>query len=338
MPTILDVARRAGISAATVSRALNGVGSVDPALVKRARVAAAELNYRPNAVARNLRRQQTAVWVLIISDVQNPFFTTLARGVEDIAHSAGYSLVLCNTDEDEGKERRYIGVAEQEQAAGVILSPASKSTDVSNLLDRGIPVVVVDRPLKLAVDSVVIPSRAAAREATAHLLSEGWSRVACITGPRNAFTAEERLMGYREALPRTSGDRVSRGLVCHSNYKIDGGRASTATLLDGRRPPDAFFVANNLMAVGVLEELAARDLRPGQDVGVVSFDDPPWAGVLDPPLTVVVQPSYEMGATAARMLRDRLSGALTGPAHSESLPTSLVVRGSSLRDLSFARV
>ncbi|RJK96388.1 LacI family DNA-binding transcriptional regulator [Vallicoccus soli] len=331
MATIQDVARRAGVSAATVSRALNSVGRVDPELVRRARQAAEELGYRPNAVARNLRRQRTAIWVLVISDVENPFFTRMARGVEDVAAAAGYSLVLCNTDEDLVKEQRYIGVADQEQAAGVIISPTSHATDVSRIRDRGIPVVAVDRTMDGQLDSVVVDSRSSAREATEHLLAQGWRRVACITGPKGAATADERLRGYCDALPPTRGGGRPRGVVRHSTFKAEGGRAAAASLLDAAAPPDAIFVANNQMAVGVLAELRARGVRPGRDLGVVAFDDPPWAELVDPPLTGIAQPSYEIGAAAARVLRDRLAGTLGGPAREEVLPARLVVRESSLR-------
>ncbi|MFD1050587.1 LacI family DNA-binding transcriptional regulator, partial [Kibdelosporangium lantanae] len=147
MATINDVATRAGVSTATVSRALNGKSTVDPNLVSRVLDAAAELGYQPNGPARNLRRQETAVLALIISDVENPFFTSIARGVEDVAHAVGYSVVLCNSDEDPDKERKYIDVAIQERVAGVVLSTTGVATNVDLLTARGTPLVAVDRPL-----------------------------------------------------------------------------------------------------------------------------------------------------------------------------------------------
>src|ERR1044072_4654321 len=175
MATISDVASRAGVSTATVSRALNGKSTVDPGLVARVVEAAQELGYQPNGPARNLRRQETAVLALIISDVENPFFTSIARGVEDVAHEVGYSVVLCNSDESPEKERRYIDVAIQERVAGVVLSPTGMPTNVDALTTRGTPLVAVDRPLPDAsADMVLVDTKQAAKEAAAHLLAQGY--------------------------------------------------------------------------------------------------------------------------------------------------------------------
>jgi LacI family transcriptional regulator len=169
--------------------------------VARVRAAADELGYQPNAVARSLRTQKTALWMLLISDIENPFFTAVARGVEDVAQAAGYSLALCNSDEDLDKERSYITGALNERAAGVLIAPAGPGTDVQPLLDRGVPVVAFDRlPTSGDLDSVVTASRLAAREATEHLLEQGWQRVACVSGPRGAATATERTLGYNDAV------------------------------------------------------------------------------------------------------------------------------------------
>ncbi len=202
MVKIVDVAREAGTSVATVSRALNNNDRVDPELVRRVKAAAKKLGYKPNAVARNLRRQRTSLWLLIISDIENAFFTSVARGVEDVASQNGFSVVLCNADEDEGKEARYVDLATAEQAAGVILSPHSSHNHVGRLVANSIPVVVIDRSVAAEVDSVRGDSRAGARMATEHLLEQGWERPACVTGPRSAETAELRRLGYQDALDR----------------------------------------------------------------------------------------------------------------------------------------
>lgn len=327
--TISDVARQAGVSTATVSRALNNVGTVDPELAARAREAARLLRYRPNGVARNLRRRRTDVWALIISDIENPFFTSVARGVEDVAQEAGFSLVLCNSDEDPAKERRYLDVAEGEQVSGVVLSPNMVGSDVSALLAADIPVVTVDRPLRQQVDSVLVDSRAGAGIANAHLVEQGWARVACITGPARADTAQERLRGYRDAM-RAAG-RPIRGLVRHADYKVAGGRRAAASLLSAGAPPDGFFVANNQLALGLLQELADRGIRPGRDVGVIAFDDAPWASLTTPPLSVVAQPAYDVGAAAARLLLDRVRRESPERPRTVTLPVTLLLRASSQR-------
>lgn len=328
MATISDVAARAGVSTATVSRALNGKSTVDPELAARARAAARELGYQPNGPARNLRRQEAAVVALIISDVENTFFTAIARGVEDVAHAVGYSVVLCNSDEDEEKERRYVDVAIQERAAGVIVSPTATAASVGRLIQRGTPVVAVDRPLPgQEIDTVLVDTRLAARQATTHLIEQGYERIGCITGPAGLRTADDRLAGYRDAL--RAGKQ--RGMTRRSEFKAAGAEKAANDLLDTDERPDALLVANSAMAVGVLAALRAHGLRAGSDVGVVAFDDVPWAGLVDPPLTVVAQPAYEIGTVAAQLLLARLADS-TRPATTTTLGARLIERGSSHRD------
>lgn len=199
MPTIYDVAQLADVSPATVSRVINQRGNVDPQMTDRVLAAVKALDYRPNSVARNLRRQTAAVWTLIISDIENPHFTSLVRAVEDVAQPAGHSVFLCNSDEDVDKERHYIDVALSERAAGVIISPASdRRSTIAPLLERGMPVVTIDRELRSSpVSAVVTDNAGGARQATAHLLESGYTRVACITGPLRTSTATQRLAGYR---------------------------------------------------------------------------------------------------------------------------------------------
>jgi LacI family transcriptional regulator len=328
--TISDVASRAGVSTATVSRALNGKSTVDPELVARVLAAAEELGYQPNGPARNLRRQEAAVLALIISDVENPFFTSIARGVEDVAHTVGYSVVLCNADENADKERRYIDVAIQERVAGVIISPTTTATNVDLLINRGTPLVAVDRPLPERVsDTVLVDTRRAAQQATEHLLAQGYTRIGCITGPAGVRTADDRLAGYRDAL-RGAKVRPSSRLVRRTEYKAAGAERACVELLEQAEPPDALLVANSAMAVGVLAALRARSLRPGADVGVVAFDEVPWAELVDPPLTVVAQPAYEIGSVAAQLLLARIADTDRAPT-TTTLGARLITRGSSTR-------
>ncbi|MFC7345022.1 LacI family DNA-binding transcriptional regulator [Saccharopolyspora griseoalba] len=330
MANISDVAALAGVSTATVSRALNGKATVDPELSARVLAAAEELGYRPNGPARNLRKQETAVLALIISDVENPFFTAIARGVEDVAHAAGYSLVLCNSDDEQAKEREYVDVALQERVAGVLLSPTGNA-DTAELLERHTtPVVAVDRPLPNGrSDTVLLNNRPAAKEAALHLAERGYRRIGCLPGPSGVLTADERLAGYRDGL-RAAKLPSSTSLVRRSRFKAEGARDSARSLLTQEPPPDAVLVANNVMAVGVLETLAELGLRPGRDVGVLAFDDAPWTTLLDPPLTVVSQPAYDMGAMAAQLLLDRLASPGGAPT-TQTLSADLVVRGSTTR-------
>jgi LacI family transcriptional regulator len=329
-----DVAALAGVSTATVSRVLNNM-PVDPTMTERVRAAAAELGYRTNSVARNLRRQRADVWALIISDIGNPFFTSVARGVEDVAQREGYSIVLCNSDEDATKEAQYLDVAEREQVSGVILSPNVAGSDISRLTAANIPVVAVDRSMRGPVDSVLVLSRDGARNATLHLLDEGWNRPACVTGPAQADTAEQRLAGYLDAL-RERHIRSAQTLIRHTDYRADTARAAVAGLLNQRNPPDALFVANSSMALGALEELAHRGLRAGVDIGLIAFDDAPWAPFVNPPMSVVAQPAYELGVRAGELLLDRIAKKAPPEPRTELLSTSLIVRDSSRRRVASA--
>ncbi|MEU4195152.1 LacI family DNA-binding transcriptional regulator [Kribbella sp. NPDC026611] len=330
MPTISDVAARAGVSTATVSRALNGKPTVDPDLVVRVRAAASELGYQPNGPARNLRRQEAAVVALIISDVENPFFTAIARGVEDVAHEVGYSVVLCNSDESAEKENRYIDIAIQERVAGVILSPSGPATSVAKLASRGTAYVAVDRPLPgQDSDVVLVDTRLAAREATTHLIAQGYERIGCITGPSGVRTADDRLAGYRSAL-KSAHHRSTPKLVRRTEYKAAGARRAALDLISQPEPPDALLVANSAMAVGVLQALQERGIRPGSQLGLVAFDDAPWAELVDPPLTVVAQPAYEIGTVAARLLLARIADS-NRPPTATTLGARLIKRASTHR-------
>lgn len=323
MVRMSDVAAAAGLSTATVSRALNNSTTVNPEYAARAREAAERLGYRPNRLARGLRKQSTEVLALIISDVSNPFFTAVTRGVEDVAQRAGYSVLLCNTDEDASKEATYLEVAELQQVAGVILSPHQAGSDLSRLRSAGIPVVTIDRLSGEAVDTVTAASAEAAADATRHLLESGWSRPAFITGPEVVVTARQRLEGYLSVAPVP--------LYRWGPFTREGGAANAASLLDGDPSPDAFLTANAAIALGALGEIRDRGLRVGEDVGFVTFDEAPWAELLSPPVSVVAQPAYQIGSAAADLLMRRITGHADMPEQHIVLPTRLVPRASSAR-------
>jgi LacI family transcriptional regulator, galactose operon repressor len=327
--TISDVARTAGVSPATVSRVFNG-GRVTAERAERVRKAAADLGFSPNRVARSLRMQRTSVIGLIIPDIENPFFTSLARGVEDAAQRTNLSVVLCNTDEDVEKERRYLDIALAEQMAGVIVAAASRRrTDLSGLGARGMPVVAVDRrPRAAEVDAVMVDNQHGGEDATAHLLERGYARVACITGPAGVSTSEDRLAGYRAAMHEAGvPDDWTRAHTRHADFRVDGGYAAMRELLALRTPPDAVFVTNNLMTVGALQALREVGIEP-PEFGILSFGDVPWASLVRPPLTTVQLPAYDLGGAAAALLQDRLAGS-DRPLQTVVLRTVLQPRAST---------
>jgi LacI family transcriptional regulator len=287
-----------------------------------------ELDYRPNAVARNLRRSRTSLWAVIISDISNPFFTALVRGVEDVAQNAAYSVVLCNSDNDEAKEGQYVAAALTEQVAGVIISPTPGSPHLARLLDARVPVVVIDRQAPgHAVDTVLVDNEQGAHQAVAHLAAAGYRRIACIIGPAGLFTAERRLAGYRRALA-DAGLPDAPGLVRQTRSDADGGHAAMDSLLATGERPDAVFVGNNLMTIGAVTRLYAEGLAVPDEMGVVGFDDVPWATLMRPALTTVAQPTYEVGRSAAELLTARVADPKRDPT-TVTLPTELLIRESS---------
>src|SRR5579875_3551711 len=310
MTTIVDVARAAGVSTATVSRVLNKHPHVDPRLASVVMQAVKDLGYQPSRVARSLRTRRNRVWALVISDIRTgPFFADVVRGVEDVAYSAGYSLFLCNTDEDPLKEASYINLAVAENVGGVVLTPSGPRTDLGSLASSGTPVVLVDRKLPdQGADTVVVDNVLGATQAVAHLLAGGYQRVACITGPLSTTTGLQRYQGYARTLEQ-AGVPVHDRWVRVADFREAGGRAAMQELLALAEPPEAVFVANNLMTV-------------------VGFDDVPWASLLRPPLTTVAQPAYDLGLESARLLLSRLEG-YSGAARLVTLAPTLRVRESS---------
>lgn len=322
MATIYEVAELAGVSPATVSRVFNGA-KVSPAREQSVRDAAARLKFTPNRTARTLRRRNSEVIALVIPDIENPYFTELARGVEDVAQEAGYSVVLCNTDERPDKEERYLTIAISENMAGVILAPASDHTDLDAFVAAGRPVVAVDRPSGYDIDGVMVSNRDAGRSAANALVEAGFRRIACITGPEGIETALERAAGWRAAV----GERMPEAdaYLRHSTFRVEGGREAMAELLELPEPPDAVVAANNLMGVGALQLLAERGLHP-RDFGVAVVGGLPFTTISPAAVSVVRLPARHIGVTAARMLMERIGGdrepARTVVLRSELIPAS----------------
>ena len=303
MATIYEVAALAGVSPATVSRVFNGM-NVSAEKSKLVRKAADELKFTPNRTARTLRKRNSEVLALVIPDIENPFFTSLARGVEDVAHAAGYSVVLCNSDGDREKEAKYLDIAVSEDMGGVIIAAADEHSNVDSLLARGRPVVAVDRsPHGVEVDAVTVDNRAGGRAATQALFDQGYRRVACITGPADVETAILRADGWRSATTAAKVTYRPEDYLLNADFRVDAMRA----LLSMAEPPDAVFVANNLMSVGALQVLIERRQMPPA-VGMASFGDLPFAALAPAGITVVHLPARHLGVTAATMLLERIRG------------------------------
>ena len=297
----------------------------------RARVleAVAELDYHPNHLPRNLRSRSSRIVGLVISDITNPFFTAIARGAEDAAKRRGYNLVLANTDEDAESEAASLQTMAAERAAGVIVASTGQTNEgVRRLTSTGIPVVALDRRIEgVQVDTVTVDNETAAYEAVRHLIDLGHERIAMVGGPEKVSAIRERQEGYRRALREHRLEKAA-SLLRHGDLRESGGYRTTLGLLDEPEPPTAIFAANNLTALGVLRALRERGRRLPDDVSLVGFDDLPTAELLDPPLTVVSQPTYQLGARAAELLLRRVEHP-DAPVQQVVLTARLVVRGST---------
>jgi LacI family transcriptional regulator len=324
--TLRDVAARAGVSPITVSRALNNTGYVSQGVRARVEAAAIELNYVPNAVARSLRSNKTHLLALL-AGVTNPFWATVARGIEETATEAGYGVLLCNTDDDPAKEVRYIDQLVRRRIDGLIIAATKDSAAIlQGLRSRRQPFVLIDRLVDgVDADTVRGDNSGAAYLMTKHLLSGGYRRISIITGAHNVSTAEERVAGYEAAMAE-AGLPVDEDMIRYGSYTESWGYQATYELMSRRNPPDALFATNNLVALGVLEGLYTLGLQVPQDVAVVCFDDTTSLASTRF-LTTASQPAHEMGRIATTLLIERLVDPSI-PLRHIVLPIDLVIRSS----------
>jgi LacI family transcriptional regulator len=330
--TVGDVARRAGVSTSTVSHVLNRTRFVSDELRERVLAAMRELDYEPNAAARMLTLKRSNTIGLIVSDIRNPFFASVARGVEDVAQEHGYTVILCNSDEDVAKETACLKALHTRQVDGLLLASAGVADAyVTRLVHRGFPIVLVDRELPdLDVPAVLLDNEGAAYSAVRHLIARGHRRIGMITGRPSISTTTERIAGYGRAL-REAGLEVDSQLLITGESTSEGGAEAAHALLAVEPPPTAIFSGNNLMSIGALQAFVSRGLSVPDDVALVGFDDFPfpWSDAFRPHVTTVAQPTYELGRQAAEMLVQLLRGSSSQPAQRVVLEGKLVIRESS---------
>ena len=311
--TIRDVANWAGVSVVTVSRVINRSGIVSDETRRAVEAAIKELDYVPNVFARGLRRGRSNLLALVITNILNPFWTTLARGVEDRAAENGLSVILCNTDNNIDDEREYLTVLLQQQVDGMIVAPAmGDGTNLSLLSKRGVPYVMIDRrAVAQDGDIVLCDNIAPAYRLTKHLIDQGHRRIAIIVGPKEVSTARERFIGYLEALEESGIAAVEALIKRGAPNDQKTGYDLTMELLSLEEPPTALFVADNLVCIGTIVALREGGVQVPGDVSLASFDEISQYADAYPFLTVANQPAYEMGVTATELLLERLSGART---------------------------
>ncbi len=308
MANIYDVAKRARVSVATVSAVLNDSAFVSPGLKMRVRSAVAALHYQPNLLARGLAKQRTQTMGMIVPDIANPFFPEVVRGAEDVAHDAGYTLLISSSDNDLKKEEAYLRVFLAKRVDGIILTkaPGRLPADVQQeFIKAELPVVLLARTVPgFKADVVELDDRDAAYEGVTHLLRLGHQRVAFIGGLPGTTTSRRRLDGYRAAL-KDWHRPIERDLIVDGDYRVESGYRAGLDLL--RHRPDAVFIANYLMSVGFIKALQQYRLRCPEDIAIVTCDDHPWLDAFSPRLTTLDLAKRELGAAAARMLLERIA-------------------------------
>jgi len=329
MPTVHDVAKRAGVAPITVSRVINNSGYISQATRERVEAAVKELGYVPNTLARGLRSKQTKTLALVVTDITNPYFTLMARGVEDAAGASNYTVVYCNTDESEAKEENYVNLLAQRQVDGVLLVPACGNVKtIKFLLSNDINVVALDRRVSgVEIDSVRSDSENGAYRLVKLLIGLGHKRIAMITGPKDVSTSVDRVAGYQRALIE-SGLRNNEQ-VYYGAFIQQSGYEFTKQAMMHSPKPTAVFGANNFIAIGIIKALRDLQINVPGDVSIVAFDDFPESMLVAPFLTFAEQPAYEMGRMATELLLKRLSGELTGGYQKLILPTQIIERGST---------
>ncbi len=324
MASIKEVASEAGVSTATVSRVLSNKPYITSGVRNRVLAAVQKLGYRPNQVARSLRSQKSTIIGLIVSDVCNPFFTDVSRTVEDCAYAQGYSVFLCNSDGDEKKELIYLHEMFDKNVAGVIISPTKKTCENFNKLNFNIPMVIYDRTARgCVVDTITIDNIDASYHLTKHLISNGYKRLAGVFC--NEITGLERREGFEKAIKEAD---LEQPQIVMTPSKISTGYAATLKLLSLTPRPDAILATDNLVLEGSMQAIIERGLKIPNDVGLVGFDDVSWMTLVQPPITVIRQPTDEIGRMAVDLIIRRIEEP-TRPAMQIILKSQLIIRGSS---------
>lgn len=332
MTTLHDVAHRTGVSVSTVSRVLAGKEYISPRTRRKVLETVAEMNYSPNAMARSLKSGQSSMVALVIPSIHNLMFPALTRGVEDTARKHGYMVILCNTDENTHVEKGYIRKLRNSWVDGMIFATMLPDSDyIRELRQSGFPVVLTSRAYDRTIDAVVIDNVAAAYDATAYLIGKGYRRIAFAMGP--AFQLyTDRFQGYRNAL-EANGIPFDEKLVMYETDGINSFADLTRRMIEEQGRPDAIFASTDTRAIIVMRTLYDMGFHIPGDIAVMGFDNVDFSSLVEPPLSTVAQPLYDIGATAMERLIHQIRavkerGALDPPTV-EQLETHLLIRKST---------
>jgi len=325
-----SVAEKAGVSIATVSRVINNNPNVNIETRIKVEQAIKALKYKPNRVAKRLRNKSSSSNLLgvLIPDIQNPFYVEVLRGIEDVAYKNNYVLIMCNFAQNEKKQKIYLDILRSESIDGLIAAPTNENDqEVISLVKENLPIVCVDRGLKdVDVDVVLVENQAGAYSAVDYLAKSGYKRIAYISGLPQIPSSQQREKGYLEAL-KANMLKIDKNLIKYGDSRHESGLKLCEELLNLSNPPDAIFAGNNLITLGAIETIHKKGLRIPADIAIIGFDDMYWSNSLNPTLTAVRQPAYEIGKQAAEQLILRINDP-SRPPISMLLKTELMIRNS----------
>lgn len=322
MATIRDVAKHANVSVATVSRVLNKKGYVSKDAEDAVQKAIRELNYQPSAVARTLYNKSSRMIGLILPDITNPFFPELARAIEDVALSYGYTVVLCNTDDNGEKEQKYISALKQKYVDGIIV--VSNQPEVTDFSQLDVPIVALDRILSDKIPAVVSENEQGAIMATEHLIECGCKFIAHLRGPVGLTSADDRLRGFQQVVQNNG----IASIVVNTDFHFEKSEEVAMNLLKQHPTIDGIFASSDITAAGALKAAHSLGKIVPTDLQVVGFDGIPLGKMLTPSLTTIEQPIYEIGMLGARTLIKKIEN-IDLDSSLYTLPTKLVVRGTT---------
>ncbi len=338
--TIKDIAKALNVSPSTVSRALKDYPGISEETKEKVKALAKKLNYRPNAVALSLRKSKSHTIGVIIPEVVHFFFSTVISGIEEVAYANGYNVILCQTNESAEREISSVDTIISNQIDGLLVSYSKETSDFSHfkkLMDYDYPIVFFDRVPKMKETvNVTVDDFSGAYEAVTHLISQGYKKIVHLEGPRNLLISQKRKEGYLQAL-RNAGLPVREDWIIHCPLGTSEESEVFCKSLFSAAPhdrPDALFASNDIAAAGAMKGMKELGLKIPQDVGVVGFSNWQFSAMIDPPLSTVYQPGFQMGERAAQLLLEMINAGdeKAFQPKTEVLETKLIVRGSSLRN------
>lgn len=330
--TITDIAKKLGISASTVSRALNDHPDISAETKKKVKKVAKELNYRPNPIAQSLKSNRTSTIGVIVPEIKHDFFSSAISGIEQVAYNSGYTIILCQSNESFEREVVNTNLLMYHRVAGLIVSISQntkQSDHFKDVLEKGIPLVFFDRTCEdIDTFKVVIDDKKSAFNAVSYLIKKGYKKIAHFAGPTGLDICKKRMSGYIDAL-KENGINVDQNLIKYGGLHEQDGYNSMNSLLEKNIIPDAIFAVNDPVAIGAFQRIKESGLKIPDDIAIVGFSNNKITSLVDPPLTTVNQPSFEMGKKAAEILIDIIENKNLPDEKEIILNAELIIRAST---------